>query len=156
MSHVVSVDLIIKDLDVLREVADSIGLELVEATTYNWYSTWVRDYHKEDAAYKHGIKPEDYGKCDGWKLKIKGGSSSDYEIGLHKTAGDEGFTLVYDFYGSGRKLKEILGEQGEHLKQNYALRVAEKSLKKKDMRAVGEPELLPDGRMRLVMKRGMA
>lgn len=155
MSHVVAYpSLVITDLDVLAQVAESIGLKLVEGTTYKWYGRWMNDFHAGDAAYKLGIKPSDYGKCDGFKLVIPGDPSA-YEIGLHKDpAGSDGYVLVYDFFGPGQKLKELIGEKGEQLKQNYTLALSEKQMKAKGFR-VAEKKALPNGKVMLKMQRGV-
>ena len=64
MSLVSCVKVIIKDIDTLVEEAEKLGLEFHEGqTTYKWYGQWIRDYHADDAAYKHGIDPKKYGTC---------------------------------------------------------------------------------------------
>ena len=146
--------MVITDLDVLRQVGAELGLELVEDTTYKWYGRWVKDYNADDAAYKHGISPENYGKCDGWKLRIKDNPSA-YEIGLHKNPNGEGFVLVYDFYGTpGHALREKIGEKGEKIKQGYSLALAKKHLTKKGFKVVGQQTTEDGKKVRLQLQRG--
>ena len=156
MSHVVAYPgLVVTDLKVLAEVAEELGLELVQAQTYKWFGSWVKDYHKDDAAYKLGIDPEKYGHCDGYKLKIKGDNSA-YEIGLHKDpAGSEGYVLVYDFYGhQGQALRNKIGMKGEKIKQGYTLALAKKQMQKKGFRVTGQ-KTLENGKVQLKMQRGV-
>lgn len=153
MSHVICyANLAITDLDVLRQVAEEVGMELVEATTYKWYGSWVNDYSKEDAAYKLGIQPEQYGKCDGWKLKLKNNPGA-YEIGLHKNPNGPGYVLVYDFYGvHGQALKKAIGGSGENVKQAYVAELTKKQLKAKGFKVV-EDKKLENGKQRVRLQR---
>lgn len=153
MSHVICyANLAVTALDVLRSVAEEVGLELVEATTYKWYGSWVNDYSKEDAAYKLGIKPEQYGKCDGWKLRLKNNPNA-YEIGLHKNPNGPGYVLVYDFYGAqGGALKQAIGGSGEKIKQAYVAALTKKQLKAKGFRVV-EDKKLDNGKQRIRLQR---
>lgn len=92
MSHVVTIDVSITDLDVLKEAIDKLGYQWkANQTTYRWYGVWVNDYHGEDAAYRHNIKTEDYGKCD-HAITIPG---VDYDIGVIE-APDGSFKLIWD------------------------------------------------------------
>ena len=53
MSHVAEVQLEILDMKALKEAVEELGLEWREGqTTYNWYQSWVGDYHGKDAASK--------------------------------------------------------------------------------------------------------
>lgn len=130
MSHVTAVNMEIKDLDALQAAADELGLELVrDQKTWKWFGTWVNDYHGADAAYKNGINPKDYGKCD-HALRVKGNPSA-YEIGVYQQP-DGSFKLAWDFYGgAGKAVQNCVGRKGEHLKQGYAKAVAVNALKKK-------------------------
>jgi len=95
--------------------------------TYKWYGTWVNDFHGQDAAYRHGIKTEDYGKCE-HAISVPG---SQYQIGLHKNPNGPGLVPVFDFYGSGHNIQALLGGGGEKLKQVYGVHAATRAAKKK-------------------------
>lgn len=118
MSHVVSSKSTITDLDCLEAVLAKHfpGMTLVRnKTNYNWYGRWVKDYHGSDAAYKNGVRPEDFGKCD-HVIKLAG---CEYEVGLCKVEGKEGWTAVWDFYGDGRHLSKAMGDGAEKLALHY-------------------------------------
>ncbi len=132
-----------------------MGLEMVEAQTYHWYGRWMNDWHTDEAAYKLGIKPEDYGKCNGgFKLKLKDDNNA-YEIGVHKHPGGEGYCLVYDLYGhKGKALQNVIGDKGQNIKQGYSLALTKKVMSKKGFRVV-ETKKLDNGKIQLKMQKGV-
>jgi hypothetical protein len=156
VSHVTAFPgLVITDLQTLREVAASLGLEMVEATTYRWYGRWMNDWHTDEAAYKLGIKPEEYGHCNGGYKLVIPGDTTGYEIGVHKHPEGAGYCLVYDLYGhKGKALQAKIGEKGERLKQNYTLALAQKKMAQKGFRVVGTTKLA-NGSVQLKMQRGV-
>jgi hypothetical protein len=117
ISHVVASGIIVTDLECLRGAVKKIkGLAWREnKKTYEWYGTWVGDYDQADAAFKLGIKPEDYGKCE-HAIAVDG---SEYEIGVIKRSDGTGYSLVWDFYGTGRYIVEAIGDGGERLLVEY-------------------------------------
>ena len=119
MSHVVSIKTELKDLKAVKAACAELGFTFNEnAKTWRWYGRWVNDYDKEDAAYKLGIKPEDYGKCD-HSISIPG---CGYDIGLMLNPETKGYRIVFDFYGSeGGKLRKAVGSTGEKLIQYYGI-----------------------------------
>ena len=144
MSHVAAIDIDITDLDALEEACKRLGWELVRgAKTYAWFGRWVGDYKEADAAMNHGIKPEDFGKCD-HKIKVPG---TKYEIGLVKRG--KSFKAVFDFWDQGIK-KAVGGSTCPKLKQLYGLtkpkieclkrgyKVKEKKLKNDEIQLVVE------------------
>lgn len=134
MSHVSCVNVVIKDLDALRKVATDLGLDFVEGqTTYKWFGKWVRDYHQDDAAYKHGIDPKNYGKCD-HVIRIAGDDTA-YEVGVVKHP-DGSYRVIWDFFGPGQRLCPFIGTKGERLLQGYAKEVAVQALAKKGYKEV--------------------
>lgn len=152
MSHVATVDIEIKDehIDCLAKAAADCGLEWRQGqTTYKWFGQWVRDYHGGDAAYKHGIDPKNYGKCE-HAMAIPGAGASQYELGV--TRNKEGkLALIWDFFGSGRNLVAKIGKNGDLLAQRYAVQVALKQAKLKGMRV--QERSLPNGAVQLVVQR---
>ena len=93
MSHVATVEIEIEDLSVLEEVCNENGWNFRKnQKTYKWYGKWVNDYHGDNAAYKHGINPKDYGKCE-HAINVKPGA---YEIGVVKNDKSK-HVLIWDF-----------------------------------------------------------
>jgi hypothetical protein len=96
MSHVVTIQTEIKSLEALQRACQRMGWLLKpDQKTFAWYGRWVKDYHEADAAYRNGIKPEDYGKCD-MAIEVPGAK---YEIGLLEREGK--FIPVWDGWGPG-------------------------------------------------------
>lgn len=127
MSHLVSVDVEFKDLDALRQAAESIGLEFKEGqTTHRWYGEWVGDTKPPE-----WLPRERYGKCD-HAIGIAPGTNFDtvenelpYEIGVHDM-GDGTYRLVVDSWMQGYGLMQVAGENLSKLAGEYALCVAER------------------------------
>jgi hypothetical protein len=116
MSHVVTSPVIITDLDCLWEALKKFPkIKVLNKQNYHWYGRWVKDYHAEDAAYKNGINPEDYGKC-AFALHMEGVT---YEAGVCKRRDGKGYSLVWDFYSDGRELSKYLGNGAEKLMVAY-------------------------------------
>lgn len=128
MSHVAVIKVQIKDLEALKQTCSELGLEFVEGQkTYKWYGRWVRDYHGNDAAYKNGIDPKNYGKCD-HAIRIPGNSSA-YEVGVVRLD-DGSYTLIWDFYNGGYGLIKKIGKDGEKLTVGYAKTAARNETKR--------------------------
>jgi hypothetical protein len=130
MSHVTKVKVVIKDLQALAEAAEACGCELVEGQkTYKWYGEWVNDYNTEDAAYRQGIKTDDYGKCE-HAIRVKGDKNA-YEVGVCNNPDGEGYVLVYDFYNQARTLEAKIGHHAERLSQQYKASAVKSAMKAK-------------------------
>lgn len=150
MSHVTAIELEVTDLDSIEKAAEECGLKLVrDQTTFKWYGQWVNDYNSPDAAYKQGIDPKDYGKCD-HALVIPGAGTSQYEIGLVKNKDGPGYKIAYDFYGTGQNLKKLIGEAGEKIKQSYVKHKTIKELAKKGFKLTKTEN--KDGTVKLTLK----
>lgn len=118
MSHMKTGKTTVTDLDILRRVIPKFPkLRWMEGQThYEWFpGGWQDDYSKEDAAYKNGIDVADYGRCE-HAIKLEGCA---YEIGVVKRKDGAGYSLVWDFYGPGRKINEYLGNDAEKLLVEY-------------------------------------
>lgn len=63
-SHVVAIDVDIKDRAAFEAAAARCGMVAVDTGEWGWYGRWVNDYAADNAAYRHGVSVEDYGKCD--------------------------------------------------------------------------------------------
>lgn len=99
-----------EDLQAVELACKMLGLEFCRGQTHHeWFNTWVNDYSNEDAAYKLGHKPENYGKCShAIRLPARAGDKKKaYEVGLVKTESGS-FALVFDAYGGGHRVKEML------------------------------------------------
>lgn len=149
MSHVATIKIKIRDLEALKVAAQECGLEFREGQkTYRWYGRWVKDYHAADAAYKNGIKPEDYGKCE--HALSNPSNPQGYEVGVVKSPDNDGYTLIWDFYGQNNSagLLPKIGRDGEKLQQAYAVNVAKSQLRKRGFNFREEKQ--KDGSIKLI------
>jgi hypothetical protein len=144
MSHVACIDIEITDLEALESACERLGWKLVkEAKTFKWFGKWVDDYHSQDAAYHHGINPEDYGKC-AHKIKVPG---CGYEIGLLEQE-DGSFKAIFDFYD--KKLEQAVGGKTcSKLKQLYGVEKTKKECIKKGFKV--KEKKLKDGKLQLIV-----
>jgi hypothetical protein len=117
MSHVATIELIVKDLEALEIACKSLGLELVrDQHTYQWYGRHVGDY-----PLPKGFTPADLGKCS-HAIRVAGNPSA-YEVGVVQS--QDGYTLLWDFYGSqGKAMQDCIGANGLKLQDAYATQVA--------------------------------
>jgi len=128
MSHVTKIGQIITDLDSLKRACEDCGCELIIGQkTFRWYGQWVNDYDVANSAYHHGIKPEDYGKCE-HAIRVKGANSRTYEVGVCKNPQGAGFVLVYDNYCGGNGLEAKIGREAVNVVQGYSSHAAHKHL----------------------------
>lgn len=154
MSHLTTVSLDVQDLDAMKEAAANIGLEGNEQTRFAWFGSYVGDSPRVP-----GRTERDYNKCV-LAFKVPGtrptnGYSGPYEIGVDRAANGDGYQLLYDSWGPGRKLEEVAGVGLTRLKQEYAAVVALKKAKTKLARQgfTATRENLPNGRIRLRLRR---
>lgn len=117
MSHVVSIKTEFKSILALKAACDELGLTFKEnQKTIRWFGQWVNDYSREDAAYKLGIKPEQYGTCD-HAVEVPG---SGYDIGFLRNPETGGYRLYFDFWGhNGTQIQNAIGKNGEKLLAYY-------------------------------------
>jgi hypothetical protein len=115
-SHLVKVDVEIRDLEALRRAGKTLGMTLTESKTYRWWGRSVGDY-----PIPEGFTADELGKCD-YKLSCDKFSSA-YEVGVFHR--DDQYKLLFDFYGSqGADLQSVLGENGCNLVAEYTLELA--------------------------------
>jgi len=127
MSHVVVGEVQFKNLTYLARACRALGLEYTQSQVeWRWYGRWVNDYHGDDAAYKHGIPPSEYGKATAGVIKIPG---CKYDIGVYKLG--DNFVAIYDTYGPGQQIVKRFGSRLEKLMQQYAYEVAHDTLTRK-------------------------
>lgn len=146
MSHVVSVNLQVTDLKALEQACKELGLQFMrDQKTHVWYGRWVNDYNRADAAFKNGIAPENYGKCE-HAIKVPG---ADYEIGVYQNPKGTGYVLAFDNYASGKVISKTLGTGLEKLKQLYG--VAKATLEAKAKGWMVNRHNLPNGGIKLTL-----
>lgn len=118
MSHVVSSEVNPNDLTILKQaVALFPKLRWKEnQTTYRWVGKWYDDYDANDAAYKRGIDPSQYGKCSHC-IELDGCA---FDIGVTKRKDGDGYSLVWDFIGQGHKINDYIGANAEKLMCEYS------------------------------------
>lgn len=146
MSHVVSIDVEIRDLEALAVAAKKLGLELVLGQkTYRWYGQHVGDY-----PMPIGFTAADLGKCE-HALRIPGNASA-YEIGVvARKDGRPGFQLVWDFWAGGRGLEAVAGKDCCHVRREYATAAARLQAQRLGYRV--QEQRLEDGSVRLSISR---
>jgi hypothetical protein len=133
VSHVVSLQLQINDLDCLKAACDAVGLVYHEGvTSYRWYGWSVGDY-----PIPEGYSVYDLGKCV-HKISVKGAPDCAYEAGVVASKSGKGYSILYDFYGNGCYMLDKVGKDGGKLRQAYALEVAKKTAKKQGYRIIGQ------------------
>lgn len=140
MSHVTAIKAKIKDLDALeRALKENFPhARLIRGKkTYGWYGRSVGDYPVPE-----GIKAEDLGKCD-HAIHL---DSTSYEIGLVQK--EDGFAMVYDFWGPGQQLKQTFGDNLSKLTQAYGVEKASTLLKQKGCWGL-KKTVLPNGTISL-------
>lgn len=147
MSHVATVKVEVKDLDALRAACAAAGLEWREGQkTFKWFGTWVNDYDGENAAFRSGIAPADYGKCD-HAIGVPGNERA-YEIGVVARP-DGTYALAWDFYHGGQGLETVAGPGCSRLVQAYAGEVAKRTLRRQGYQLQGS-RVAADGSVELV------
>lgn len=126
MSHVVDIDIEIKDLDALESACNELGLELIrDQKTYKWWGHHVGDYPLPE-----GFSKSDMGKCD-HAVRVKGNSEA-YEVGIVKRRdGRPGYTMLFDFFAGGKGLMAKIGDKAERFTQEYSVQVNMKKARQK-------------------------
>jgi hypothetical protein len=69
----------------------------------------------EKTARARGIDPKQYGTSD-HVIHLDG---CDYEIGVTKRDDGQGYSLVWDTFGSGKKISKCIGDSAEKLMIEY-------------------------------------
>lgn len=148
MSHVAIIDIVIKDLDALEAAAKRLGMELVRnQRTFQWFGISVGDYAAAaDAAEKHGIAQEDFGKCD-HAIRIPGAVDA-YEIGVLK--GPAGYRMIWDHWDS--RLRKTVGDGAGKLLQAYAIECATREARRNGYTVT--ERALPNGSIKLQIQVG--
>lgn len=109
-------------IEALKIACEHLGLVFEEGKTeHKWFGSWQNDYAAADAAYKQGIKPEDYGRClHVIRLKYTPHQEEEYaakpetrpyEIGVVQMP-DGQLGLIMDHWSGGKGTHAILGKLG--------------------------------------------
>jgi hypothetical protein len=125
MSHLIQMEVEVKDLDCLRKAGEALGLDLTEASTYRWYGRSVGDY-----PLPAEIISEDLGKCS-YKMSVRGLPGA-YEIGVVQREGK--YILLWDFWRGGYGLQERIGVGGTKLVDRYSAEVVKKDYSRRGYR----------------------
>lgn len=144
MSHVVTIQCEVNDLEALSAAAQELGMELSESKTYKWYGRFMGDWKLPE-----GFSSSDLGKCD-HVLRVKGAGPETYEVGVVKRRdGKPGYNLLFDFWSGGFGLVDKIGENAVNLKREYALAVAAKEMRRNGFRVsrqidqkTGKPKMI--------------
>jgi len=137
MSHVVSIETKVKDLQALAQAALRLGGELVVGqTTHKWYGRYMGD-----SPLPNNVPRSELGRCD-HAIKFSGAA---YEVGVVKVAG--GFELRYDEWSDGG-LNNVVGPKAGRLIQAYAIEKAKRVARQSGKRVIGE-QRLSDGSIKL-------
>lgn len=150
MSHVVTVDIQVKNLTALRRACKRLGLDFHEGKkTFKWYGRWMNDYHAPQAAATQGFDPKEFGKCE-HAMSVSGNANA-YEAGIVKHPSGEGYALMWDFFGGqGKALQDVIGADGGKLKQAYAAEVTKMQAEQYG-RSYSE-QTLKDGSLKLTIQ----
>lgn len=124
MSHVTNIDIEINSLPALEAAIQEMGGVFVRnKTNYTWYG-----HHVGDFPLPAGFTKDMLGKCE-HAIALKG---TEYEIGVVRNpAKPSTYTLLYDFWGPGEKLRTHFGDGLKKLKQMYGVHAATLAAKKK-------------------------
>jgi hypothetical protein len=134
----------IKDLNALKTTCQKLGLEFKEdQQTYKWFGRHVGDY-----PLPKGFAKEDMGKCL-HAIGVKDAPNA-YEVGVVKRRdGEEGYTLIFDFYAGGNGLLNAVGKDCNKLVQHYTKEVTIQEAK--DMGFYVEEKQQEDGTIELFL-----
>lgn len=141
MSHVVSIETKILDLDALKVAVKELGFEWLEGKkTYTWFGRFLGD-----SPMPKDTTLEELGSCE-HAIRVPGAK---YEVGVARAVGG-GYTLRYDFWGPGG-LKKVIGENAGPIVHAYAV---QKTLKQAQMmgRGVLSKRTLENGAVEIVLQ----
>ena len=147
MSHVVSIQAEVRDLEALKVAAARLGLEFNEGQrTHRWYGTSVGDY-----PLPTGFTVDDLGKCE-HAISVPGNHTA-YEIGVVKRRdGVAGYELLYDLWQGGYGLVNHVGRNCNKLVQEYSRETTRRAAIRDGWNIESE-RTLQDGSLQLVLAR---
>ena len=126
MSHISTCGTTFNCKDSIREAAQALGLEIVDAKTFVTYGG------QQDS-------------CD-FKMVIPGNSTA-YECGFVRNE-DDTFDLQYDSYSKGKGMMEKIGANAGRFEAEYKYSRTKRALRAKGTRFREERKVGADGRMK--------
>lgn len=160
MSHVVTVDVLVKDLRALSGACARLGFEFIEGQqTYRWNGTWVDDSPVPDGLFdadetervrklprreRCKVMEAALGRC-AHAIRVPGAGLG-FEVGV--VSSGDGFRLVWDFIDGGLTHK-LGGNKALKLRQAYSVQAVK--LAARNMAAVRE-RVLPSGEVQLMFE----
>jgi hypothetical protein len=142
MSHIVTVEARLMDLESIRAACARLGFEFREGqTTYKWYGSWVGD-----TPMPEGVTVEELGKC-AHAIRVPGAS---YEVGV-ATHPAGGYQLRWDYWSSGGLLAPMGGEKGARFMQAYGVECARRAALRSGHVITGE-RVMQDGTIRVLVQ----
>lgn len=97
-------------------------------TTHKTYGRFVGD-SREGQEFVNERGAAAIGKCD-HAIRLKDHRGDDYEVGVVKSLEGDGYSLVYDSWGPGKRLEAAFEKDLNGLKREYSASVATKRAKK--------------------------
>ena len=147
MSHIVTIDLEIHNLEALKSAAARLDMEFREGqTTYRWFGTRIGN-----DPLPPGMSVEDLGRCEHAIAIREAGAGKAYEVGVVRSKSHDGYTLVWDFWRGGFGLREVVGDGCGRLMQAYALASAKSSAAAKGWST--QEVIQNDGSVRLTLNK---
>lgn len=135
MSHVEEVEIECRDLNDLKEAVQRRGGEFLEGqVTHAWWGRYLGDSvgMRNNAADK-GRDAKTFGKCL-HAIRVAGtqgqmGSSGPWEIGVVRSLSGDGYSLVYDNFGTaGQALEKVFGRDAVGIKDELAAGITMREL----------------------------
>jgi len=144
MSHIATIDVVISDLEALKETCKAKGWTFKEGQkTYKWFGSWVGD-----TPMPKGMKKSDLGKCD-HAIGIPG---CKYEVGV-RVQDDGSYGLAWDYWGAGGLVEALGGQKAPKLVQGYATEKLKIEARRMSY-AVESEEIMADGSVRMSLLAG--
>lgn len=142
MSHVVEIQIELRDLNAIRAAVKRLGgIWHENQQAYAWWGRSVGDYPLPE-----GVRKEDLGKCD----HAFGFPGADYEVGVIRKPNGQ-YRLQWDFYDTGGLMPFMGNEQGHKFAQAYGIEKAKIEAKKNGYLA--SEKTLADGSIQLTMSK---
>lgn len=108
MSHITLIKAKVRSLDALAAAAAALGMEFRrDQRSFHWYGTFLGDSRSGlEAARQRGS--DTFGQCE-HAIRAAGHREGDYEIGVVRASDGDGYQLMVDTWGPGRRLADSLG-----------------------------------------------
>ena len=142
MSHIVDVQIELRDINAIRAAVKRLGGIWHEGkTSYAWYGRSVGDYPLPE-----GVRKEDLGKCD----HAFGFPGASYEVGVIKKPNGQ-YRIQWDFWESGGLMAHMGNEQAHKFCQAYGIEKTKLEARKNGYLA--QESTLADGSIRVTLSK---